>query len=92
MEHRTGVLRLFAGVMAVASGFSLAYAPQASAMEDPGPIPSVQSAPNDPGPLAGVQEYYVPTPSMPDVKIRVWKASNGSKKSVVLLDGLRATS
>ncbi|MGL6235827.1 MAG: alpha/beta hydrolase, partial [Segniliparus sp.] len=39
-----------------------------------------------------VQEYYVPTPSMPDVKIRVWKASNGSKKSVVLLDGLRATS
>ncbi|ADG99132.1 putative esterase [Segniliparus rotundus DSM 44985] len=91
MQRRTGVLKISAGVMAAALGFSFASAPQASAMEDPGPIPAVQSSADDPGPLAHVQEYYVPTPEMPDVKLRVWRATNGSKKSVVLLDGLRAT-
>jgi diacylglycerol O-acyltransferase/trehalose O-mycolyltransferase len=37
-------------------------------------------------------EYMVPTPEMPDVKVRVWRASGGGKKSLILLDDLRASS
>ena len=37
-------------------------------------------------------EYMVPTPEMPDVKVRIWRAASGAKKSLILLDDLRAPS
>ncbi|WP_007471697.1 alpha/beta hydrolase-fold protein [Segniliparus rugosus] len=40
---------------------------------------------------ADVVEYMVPTPEMPDVKVRIWRAAGGGKKSLILLDDLRAS-
>ncbi|EFV12117.1 alpha/beta hydrolase [Segniliparus rugosus] len=74
------------GLLATAGAAGVALAGQAQ--------PAFATPPDDhPGsdPNETVEEHMVPTPEMPDVKVRLWRATNGSKKCVILLDGLRAT-
>lgn len=84
-ESRSVSRRRF-GLLAAAGAAGLALAGRAPAASANPPDDHPDSDPND-----TVEEHLVPTPEMPDVKVRLWRATNGSKKCVILLDGLRAT-
>jgi diacylglycerol O-acyltransferase/trehalose O-mycolyltransferase len=84
-QNRSFSRRRF-GLLASAGAAGLVLADRLPRAVATPPDDHTGSDPND-----GVEEHMVPTPEMPDVKVRLWRATNGSKKSVILLDGLRAT-